>query len=86
MTLGIGAAWEIVEYFWDSNFGTQLQASLTSEALADTMHDLIVDALGGLFGALIAMRYVSSTSAVKRAQIAGLTRELADDYHRVTRP
>jgi hypothetical protein len=42
-SLGIGALWEIFEFWMDSTFGTFMQKSLS-----DTMFDLIVDALGAL--------------------------------------
>ncbi|MCK0167982.1 hypothetical protein MWU52_10510 [Jannaschia sp. S6380] len=48
--LAIGALWEIFEYGMDTTFGMNMQKS----GLDDTMHDLIVDALGaaaaGAFG------------------------------------
>ncbi|MCA1732591.1 MAG: hypothetical protein LC732_03205 [Acidobacteria bacterium] len=42
-SLGLGALWEIFEFWMDSAFGTTMQKSLR-----DTMFDLIVDALGAL--------------------------------------
>ena len=42
-SLGLGALWEIFEFWMDSTLGTTMQKSLR-----DTMFDLIVDALGAL--------------------------------------
>lgn len=42
-SLGLGALWEIFEFWMDSAVGTTMQKSLR-----DTMFDLIVDALGAL--------------------------------------
>lgn len=60
MTLAIGAIWEIIEFASDVWFKTNMQRAYVStmsgrgsalagtEALADTMKDLILDAIGGL--------------------------------------
>lgn len=61
ITLGIGAAWEIVEYLSDVFLlptipgWHQFQGNPQQDALNDTMTDLIVDTLGGVFGALLAL-------------------------------
>ena len=61
MTLAVGAVWEIIEYLSDIWFGTNMQRAFVSTmsgrgsalvgtaALADTMKDLILDAIGGIF-------------------------------------
>lgn len=60
MTLAIGAIWEIIEFASDVLFNSNMQrayfstmsgrgeALLGTEALLDTMKDLILDAIGGL--------------------------------------
>ena len=58
LTVSIGAIWEIIEYFSDCIFNTNMQRAYVSttsgrgiafvgqEALSDTMKDLILDAIG----------------------------------------
>ncbi|WP_321363127.1 hypothetical protein [uncultured Celeribacter sp.] len=53
--MSIGAIWEIFEYTMDQAFGTNMQKS----GLQDTMWDLIVDAGGGLVGAVSGAIYVA---------------------------
>nr|WP_319250577.1 hypothetical protein [uncultured Celeribacter sp.] len=53
--MSIGAIWEIFEYTMDQTFGTNMQKS----GLQDTMWDLIVDACGGLVGAVSGAIYVA---------------------------
>lgn len=48
--LALGGVWEIFEFTIDSFFGTNMQRS----GLSDTMWDLIVDAIGSLFVAVLA--------------------------------
>lgn len=61
ITLGIGAFWEIIEYTSDQLIAPRVenwhyfQGSLTEDPLHDTMNDLIVDLLGGIFGAIMAV-------------------------------
>jgi uncharacterized membrane protein YjdF len=76
VTLGIGAVWEIVEYLWDTFFGTYLQGSLTASPLVDTMNDLIVDTLGGVFGAILAMRYIRAEAGNTDGRLPQLTKEI----------
>ncbi len=52
--VGMGALWEIFEYFMDSVFGLNMQKS----GLRDTMWDLIVDALGALCVSLLGYSYL----------------------------
>jgi hypothetical protein len=80
VTLGIGALWEIVEYASDVFLGTYLQGSLTANPLVDTMNDLIVDTLGGIFGALLALRFIRSEAGDKSSRLTSLTGEIADDF------
>lgn len=53
--MAIGVIWEIFEYAMDQLFGLNMQKS----GLQDTMWDLIVDAGGGLFGAVSGAIYVA---------------------------
>ena len=60
MTVAAGVIWEIIEFVSDIRNGSNMQRAYVStmagrgaalvgtEALADTMHDLILDAIGGL--------------------------------------
>ena len=52
--LSIGAVWEIFEFAMDTMFGLNMQKS----GLRDTMADLIVDAIGGLLGAVAGVAYL----------------------------
>jgi Predicted membrane protein len=66
--MSIGALWEIFEYAMDQIFGTNMQKS----GLQDTMWDLIVDAGGGLIGALSGVIYLKRD---RGAPFAGLIRD-----------
>lgn len=52
--VAIGVVWEIFEFFMDSTFGLGMQKS----GSADTMWDLIVDALGALVIAVLGYLYL----------------------------
>jgi len=52
--MAIGGMWEIFEFAMDQLFGLNMQKS----GLIDTMLDLIVDALGGLFAATLGYFYL----------------------------
>jgi hypothetical protein len=80
VSLGVGAVWEIIEYLSDVFLHTYLQGSLTASPLVDTMHDLIVDTLGGIFGAIIALRYIRSENRRLDARLPGLVREIETDF------
>lgn len=54
--MAIGALWEIFEYMMDSLFGLQMQKS----GLDDTMHDLIVDAVGALVASVAGYYYLAA--------------------------
>lgn len=83
-SLGLGAVWEIIEYFSDNFLGTYLQASLTASPLVDTMNDLIADLLGGIFGALLGWRYMTRSAGDKNSRFSVVTDELAGDYKKIT--
>lgn len=52
--VSIGAIWEIFEFSMDQLFGMNMQKS----GLVDTMHDLIVDCVGAMVGALSGYAYL----------------------------
>lgn len=52
LTLGAGALWEITEFGVDVALGAGAQGSRVMAPLDYTMWNLILDGLGGLFGAL----------------------------------
>ncbi len=64
----IGAVWEIFEFFMDQTFGLNMQKS----GLVDTMWDLIVDVIGGAFGAFCGFLFL------KGRQLGGFTGVLQD--------
>ncbi len=55
-SLGMGALWEITEFFIDKTLGMNMQVG----SLDDTMYDLILDALGGLVAVLIGYLYINN--------------------------
>jgi len=59
----MGAVWEIFEFFMDQTFGLNMQKS----GLVDTMWDLIVDVIGGSFGAFSGFLFL------KGRQLGGFT-------------
>jgi hypothetical protein len=56
--------WEIIEYTSDQLLDPiipnlhQLQGNSPESAIHDSMQDLILDFLGGIFGALLGLRYI----------------------------
>ncbi|MAU23755.1 MAG: hypothetical protein CMH13_24945 [Martelella sp.] len=58
LTLGAGALWEIVEFGIDAVLNSGMQGSPVLAPLEDTMWDLIVDGMGGLFGGLLGALYM----------------------------
>lgn len=66
LTLGLGAAWEIGEFTMDRAFGTRTQGSPTMPPLEDTMWDLILDAIGGLAGGVVAVAYLHRSARARR--------------------
>lgn len=59
-SLAVGTVWEIYEFFSDALLNTNMQKFITAqgeillghEALADTMHDFVIDALGALIASV----------------------------------
>lgn len=79
-TLGIGAIWEIIEYLADVFLGTYLQGSHTASPLVDTMNDLIVDTMGGVFGALLTLFFIRRDGKDKKSRLHGLVKEIKEDF------
>lgn len=85
LTLGIGAAWEIVEYSSDQIIYPRVegwhkfQGSLTEDPLHDTMNDLIADAAGGILGIVLALRYVTWANVHGKKRLDQLVKELGRD-------
>ena len=77
-TLGIGAIWEIFEYLCDVFLGTYLQGSITADPITDTMNDLIVDFLGGIFGALVVVRSILTDRKQKSLRLRNLVKQVKD--------
>lgn len=63
--LGMGALWEIFEFFMDQVFGTNMQKPMLNDAsgLTDTMFDLIVDAVGALIISVLGYGYLKKAQA-----------------------
>lgn len=59
--MGIGALWEVFEFGMDRLFGTDMQPATARDpsGLTDTMHDLIVDAVGAAIVSLGGWRYLA---------------------------
>jgi hypothetical protein len=54
--IGIGALWEIFEFFMDQTFGMNMQKS----GLVDTMWDLIVDTIGAVLISVLGYGYLKT--------------------------
>lgn len=77
VTLGLGAIWEILEYFSDLLFRLGAQGSPLLGPLDDTMWDLVLDGVGGILGGILGpiyIRYSSRSRARLRffAQLSGV--------------
>ena len=59
ISLGFGALWEIFEYFADIIFDKGAQGSPVMNALDDTMWDLVLDGIGGIFGGIFGPLYIN---------------------------
>lgn len=59
--VALGALWEIFEFGMDRFFGTDMQPSTPGDpsGLTDTIHDLIVDALGAAIVSIAGWRYLA---------------------------
>jgi len=84
VTLGVGAAWELVEYASDEILYPRIegwhhfQGSLTEDALHDTMNDLIMDTLGALTGALLGLYFITRSERRAGKRLSELTEEVYD--------
>ena len=82
-TLGVGALWEIIEYTSDRLLDPifpnihQLQGNSPETAIHDSMQDLILDFLGGIFGALLGLRYIIRKNRYKAPRFKKLAKEFA---------
>ncbi len=74
IALAIGAFWEICEYLSDRIFYAMFdswhhfQGNAQQSAIDDTMTDLIIDTLGGVFGALLALWFVGKEKGTSRLE------------------
>ncbi len=61
--VGMGALWEIFEFFMDGFFGMNMQKEMLGDpsGLTDTMWDLIVDTLGGAIIAFLGYGYLKTS-------------------------
>lgn len=88
ITMGIGATWEIIEYITDHfinpyvHIFEQLQGSPTESPLVDTMNDLICDMLGGIFGAILGLRYIKSERNNHSSRLTELVNEIVSNVGR----
>lgn len=82
ITLGVGAAWEIFEYGSDQILAPRIegwhhfQGNAQQDPLHDTMSDLIIDTLGGIFGALLALRYTRKSLQKKSKRFPEMMEEI----------
>ncbi len=69
--VAMGAMWEILEFWVDNVFAKQMQ-----KGLADTMWDMIYDAVAGVITATMGMLYVRYSTPEKRKRLAVTLGEL----------
>lgn len=85
ITLGVGALWEIIEYFSDIFIYPHVpgwhhfQGNLVEDPWRDTMNDLVTDFLGGIFGSILCLWFLEKSRFKKGKRIHELTSELAND-------
>lgn len=85
-TLGVGAFWEILEYTSDRLLDpllpnlSQLQGNSVETAIHDTMQDLILDLIGGIFGAMLGLWYIIRKNRLKAPRFRKLVRDLSRKY------
>lgn len=84
ITMGIGGIWEVIEYGIDllrMNFfknWTQFQGSLVEDPYYDTMNDLLADFLGGILGALYAIKFIFPD--INNARTKELIKDIEDEF------
>lgn len=78
IALAIGALWEICEYLSDRIFYMifdtwhHFQGNAQQSAIDDTMTDLIIDTLGGVFGAVLGLWFTSKKAGtIRMKEITG---------------
>lgn len=84
ITLGIGAFWEIIEYMNDILIYPtypwhHFQGNALENGYFDTMNDLVVDLVGGIFGSLLGLWFLEKSRFKKSKRIDELTEEIAAD-------
>lgn len=89
ITLGVGAFWEIIEYSNDIFLVPRIAhwnrfQGPSDKAIYDTMNDLVADLLGGIFGAIIASRYIIEAKYNKR--LRELIKEIGQQIIGKTKP
>jgi hypothetical protein len=88
VTMGIGAMWEIIEYTSDTFLSPhatslgRLQGNASESPLSDTMNDLIFDMMGGIFGAVLGLRYIRAESRNKNSRLSILVKEIVSSFSR----
>ncbi|MBP7832676.1 MAG: hypothetical protein KA035_02795 [Candidatus Levybacteria bacterium] len=82
ITLGVGALWEIIEYFSDIFVYPYIpnwhhfQGNLVEDPWRDTMNDLVTDFLGGIFGSILCLWFLEKSRFKKGKRIHELTNEM----------
>lgn len=84
ITLGIGTLWEIIEYgsdmlIWPMNHWHHFQGNALENAYFDTMNDLLVNFIGGIFGSLLGLWFLEKSRFKKSKRIDSLTKEIVED-------
>ena len=80
--LGVGALWEIIEYFIDHILGTNMQVS----SLDDTMIDLIIGGLGATVSIIICSIYMSRINVpIIDNAVKAMTEEIIDENKEVAK-
>lgn len=80
--LGIGALWEIIEYFIDHTLSTNMQVS----SLDDTMIDLIIGGLGATVSIIICSIYMSRINVpIIDNAVKAMTAEIIDENKEVAK-
>lgn len=82
VSIGVGTLWEIMEYLLDivasryfDNW-RQYQGSIMESGLQDTMNYLILDSLGGLFAALLSLKYMTLNRGKNNSRLPKLIEEI----------
>lgn len=82
LSLGIGAFWEIIEYLSDQVLYPRIdgwhhfQGNAQQDALHDTMSDMILDTMGGVFGAALSLWFITKATTQKSKRLPELLSEI----------